>query len=483
MNILLVDDDPLSLDSLNDFIAIILGHQVTQCDNGEEALRLFEKSSFPMVISDIRMPGMNGIELLRHIKALPKGLNTDVVIITGFGDMKSAVEALRAGAYDYLQKPIVVEELAAAVNRIAEHQSLLQDNLEFAHHFDEKLEEAVHETKLKYDLLKTAYAESAGVRKIGVYSEAMRKVVSLAERLHKDRSIPVLIEGETGTGKEIITRLIHYGTGDVSTPFVPINCSAISSNLFESELFGYEGSAFTSSRKEGMKGKFELAHGGTILLDEIGDLPLDLQPKLLRALQEREIYRVGGIKKIKLDVRIVCATNRSLDQLVLDGSFRSDLFYRLSVGRIIIPPLREQKEAIVPLAQMFLEQYTREKKRRFLYITKEAAAILENHSWPGNVRELQNTIERVVLLYDDREVIPEYLHFISPLETSRQGGDTIIIDPDAFLLPSEKLDLKELEDIIIKKALVKFNGNKTQTAAYLGMTRTTLRSKLKREQS
>jgi two-component system, NtrC family, response regulator AtoC len=482
MNILLVDDEPLSLDSLNDFLGVILGHTVTQCDNGADALQIFQKTPFPMVLTDLRMPGMNGIELLQQIKALSQGKTADVVIMTGYGDMNSAIEALRAGAYDFLQKPIIIEELASVVNRIAEHQSLLRENKEFTQQFDKKLEEAVHETKIKYDLLKSAYAEFAGVGGIGVYSKAMREVVSLVERLHKDRSIPVLIEGETGTGKEIVARLIHYGAGDVTTPFIPINCSAIASNLFESELFGYEGSAFTSAKKEGMKGKFEIAYGGSLFLDEIGDLPIDLQPKLLRALQEREIYRVGGIKVIKLDVRIICATNRNLDQLVKAGLFRSDLFYRLNVGRIYIPPLREQKEAIGPLAQMFLERFSKEKKRRFKFIVKEAAEMLENYSWPGNVRELQNTIERVVLLYDNIEVKPEYLHFSMASEPFQQIKGGIPFDPENLLLPPDKLNLREMEDAIISKTLSKFNGNKTKTATYLGMTRTTLRSKLKKEQ-
>ncbi|MFA6470408.1 MAG: sigma-54 dependent transcriptional regulator [Candidatus Latescibacterota bacterium] len=481
MNILLVDDEPLSLDSLNDFLGTILGHTVTQCDNGAEALRIFMDTPFPMIITDLRMPGMSGIELLQQVKvAAPHGCTPDVVIMTGYGDMNSAIEALRAGAYDFLQKPIVVEELAAVVNRIAEHQTLLCENREFARHFDEKLEEAVHETKVKYDLLKSAYAEFAGVGEIGIYSKAMREVVSVVERLHNDRSMPALIEGETGTGKEVIARLIHYGAGDVTTPFVPINCSAIAPNLFESELFGYEGSSFTSSKKEGMKGKFEIAQKGTLFLDEIGDLPLDLQPKLLRAIQEREIYRVGGIKVIKLDVRIICATNRNLVRLVKDGVFRNDLFYRLNVGRIYIPPLREQKEAIAPLAQMFLERYAKEKKRRFRFLSEKAAKILENYDWSGNVRELQNTIERVVLLYDDTSVKPEHVHFISSDETESQNTKGVPFDPENLILPPDSLNLRYLEDIIINKTLSKFNGNKTKTATYLGMTRTTLRSKLKK---
>jgi two-component system, NtrC family, response regulator AtoC len=477
MDILLIDDEPLSLDSLSDFLGVILGHHVVRCENGEQAIRFYEQTPVPLVITDLRMPGMNGIELLRRVKASPHGRATDVIVITGFGDMKSAIEALRAGAYDYLQKPINVEELSVLVNRVAEYQALLRENIELTHHFDEKVAAVVHETEEKYNLLKTAYAEITGVGKIGVYSDRMREVVKMAEQIHEDRSMPVLIEGETGTGKEVIARLVHYGRGDTTTPFVSINCTAIAPNLFESELFGYEGSAFTGAKKEGMKGKFEIAHDGSLFLDEIGDLPIDLQPKLLRALQEREIYRVGGVKMIKLDVRIICATNRNLLHLVKEGTFRSDLYYRLDVGRIHVPPLREQRTAIAPLAQMFVERFSKEKKRRFRFLTREAANILENYTWPGNVRELLNAMERVVLLFDDTEVRPEHLNFLTPA-----GSDLSVVgtpfDPNAVLLPPDRLDLREMEDVLIRKALAKFNGNKSKTAEYLGITRTTLRSRL-----
>jgi len=480
LNILLVDDEPLILEALSDFLEDQLGHHVTRCDNGRDALKLFKKTPFPMIISDIRMPGMDGIELLQSLKTLPPGRNSDVVILTGHGDMITAIKALRAGAYDYLLKPVNIEELAVIVDRIAEHQSLILENYELSHHFEEKVAEATQETELKLNRLKTMYAEIAGIGKIGVFSDEMRAVLAMAERLHEDRSIPVLIEGETGTGKEIVARLVHYGQGDVTNQFVSINCSAISPNLFESELFGYESGAFTGARKEGMKGKLELARGGTLFLDEIGDLPLELQPKLLRTLQEREMYRVGGLKKIKLDVRIICATNRNLVRLVEEGSFRRDLFYRLNIGRIYLSPLRKSKEAIAPLAQMFLERYAREKKRQFRFLTKEAVKILENHSWPGNVRELQNTIERVVLLYEDIEVRPEHLQFLTSDSDDALMLQGTILKLGSIVLPPDSLDLKELDSEITHKALAMFNGNKSKTADYLGITRSALRSRLKK---
>ena len=480
MKIMLADDEISGRQVLADFLEVQLGHQVTQCSDGREALKTFQNTPFPMVLADICMPGMSGINLLQRLKAMRQGKMSDIILITGHGELNTAIEALRGGAYDYLLKPVNLEELTAIVNRIAEHQALIKDNYELTHRFDEKVAEATQETKTMLVHIQQAYAEIVGTGKFGVFSDGMRQVVAMAERLHEDRSVPVLIEGETGTGKEIIARLVHYGPGDVTTPFVSINCSAIASNLFESELFGYEGGAFTGAKKTGQMGKLELARGGTLLLDEIGDMPLELQPKLLRVLQEREFYRVGGVKKLGLDARIIFSTNRDLERLVKQGAFRRDLFFRLNIGRIYIPPLRERTEAIGPMAQMFLEQFARRKNRGFINIHKDALKILYNYSWPGNVRELQNTIERIVLLYDETTVEPEHLKFLDsdtegvllPQSVKDKAGPfTISLPPDGF-------DLKAAEAKIVRRALSMFDGNKTRTAAYFGISRNALRRKL-----
>jgi two-component system response regulator AtoC len=321
------------------------------------------------------------------------------------------------------------------------------------------------------------YENVAGIGRVMIVSAGMQTVVGLAKLLHGDRSVPVIIDGETGTGKEIIARMIHYGEKAQSpAPFITVNCSAITPTLFESELFGYEEGSFTDARKRGMKGKFELSQGGTLFLDEIGDLPLDMQPKLLRALEERKIYRIGGAKEIELDVRIICATNRDLEKMVQEGSFRRDLFFRLNIGRIHIPPLRERREAITPLALLFLDRFSREKSKAFKFIHKEAAKILQDHEWRGNVRELQNTIERVVLLYNDEEVRSEHLTFLTCGEAPDPSASQI--KPGHLILPPDHLDLKELEGEIVRKALRMFNGNKSRTAAYLGLSRSALRSRL-----
>ncbi len=481
MNILLVDDDPLSREAVGEFLEEQLGHRLTHCGDGQQALELFRREPFPMVLTDIRMPGLDGIELLRSLKQLPEGRRSDIVLITGHGDMHTAIQALRAGAYDYLLKPIDVQQLAAVVSRIAEHQSLLRENFELTHRFHEQVEAATRQTKTELERLQKAYAGIVGVGKLGVFSEKMQAVVEMAERLHADPSVPVLIEGETGTGKELVARLVHYGRKGATTPFIPLNCSAISANLFESELFGYEGGAFTGARKEGSPGKLELARGGTLFLDEIGDLPLDLQPKLLRVLQEHEFYRVGGLKKIEFQARVVCATNANLKQQVERGTFRRDLFYRLNLGRIYIPALRERPEEIGALARMFLAHYAEQKKRGFRLFQKAALDLLERHPWPGNIRELENTIERVVLLYDDVEVRPEHLRFLGgdddELPIARQGQ---LLKPGMLLLPPGGFEMESLEAEIVRKTMTMFGGNKTQTAEYLGLTRSALRSRLKK---
>ncbi|MCE5270843.1 sigma-54 dependent transcriptional regulator [bacterium] len=480
MKILVVDDDKYSRTELTEYLRDELGHDITPCDSGTKALQFFENNPFPLVLSDIRMPEMDGIELLKRLKAMPAGRQTYVVLITGYGDVNSAVSAFHAGSYDYLMKPVNPEELKSIIGKIAEHQSLLEENYELKHRFESKVAEVTQEAMLELEQVQKALAEVLGVGRIGVFSSKMRDVVRLAKRLHEDRSVPVLIEGETGTGKEFIAKLVNYGPHTVTTPFVSINCSAIAPNLFESELFGYEGGAFSGAKRAGQKGKFELAQGGTLFLDEIGDMPLEMQPKLLRVLQEKEYFRVGGIRKLTVDVRIICSTNKNLEKLSQAGAFRSDLYYRLNTGRIHLPALRERKEEIRPLAQMFLEYFAEQKKSNFKSFSEEAIGILEEYPWPGNVRELQNLIERVVLLYDDVEIKPCHLRVLKKNEGL--GLDRLAEENDedylvVRFLPGG-LNLETIEKEIIKKALFMFDGNKSRVARYLGINRATLYNKL-----
>ncbi len=318
------------------------------------------------------------------------------------------------------------------------------------------------------------------MEEIGVFSESMRELVRQANKYHQDRSIPVLIEGETGTGKEILAKVIHHGFKHEETPFINISCAALVHNLFETELFGYEGGSFTGGLQKGHKGKLDLAQGGTLFLDEISEVPFGQQVKLLRVLQDKEYYRVGGLKKVKLDARIICATNVRLEELLKKGGFRSDLYFRLKVGNLVIPPLRERKEAIIPLAKMFLSQFSFSKGKSFSSVSKEAEEILLEYYWPGNVRELKNTIEWVVFMHDSLKLEPHHLDIIRRrgLDLGKYGSDNDPCFPQSFSLPEEKFPLEDHINNIISLALKKYKGNKTKTACYLDISRHALYTRL-----
>ena len=472
MRILLVDDERASREAVKWFLKS-QEHEVTECVNGKEALEKMANGDYPMVLSDIRMPGMSGTELAIAIKQLPNSWRTDIVLFTGYVDIQSAVTALRAGVYDYLQKPVDAKELASVIERIAEHQSLLRENKTLTEKFSDELNAATEETRQELTQMKQMVAESV-IGKIGVFSEAMRALFDHALKFHDDRLIPVLIQGETGTGKEIIAKTIHYGTDFDKVKlgaFVDINCAAIAPTLFESELFGYEPGAFTGGISKGQKGKFDLAQGGTLFLDEVGEIPLDLQGKLLRVLQEKEYYRVGGLKKIKTDVRIICATNVPLEEWVERGSFRRDLYFRLKVGQVVIPPLRERREEIVPLAEVFLHDFSRQKGKKFKKIHPDTGKILEQYSWPGNIRELKNVIEYATFANDDVEL--KSWHVIHLIQSDLTGkkqpevvGDRQIVLP----APPGGYPIKQYTDDIIKEILDMQHGNQTAAARYLGMS-------------
>lgn len=475
MNILLVEDDGYSREYLTNFLQD-LGHQVVECENGLEALEAFKSREFHMVLSDIKMPKMSGIELLREIKAINSEHEAEIILFTGHGDLQSAIEALRAGAYDYLLKPINIKELAIVVERVSQHLALKRDNKVLTESFNEEVKSATEDTRKELSRLRKAYATVVGVGDIEVFSDSMSQVFRQAAKYHADRSVPVLIQGETGTGKEVLARYIHYGNAEVVEPFIDINCAALNPSIFESELFGYEAGAFTGGVSRGQKGKFDLAQGGTIFLDEISELPDGLQAKLLRVLQEKEFYRVGGLKKIKTDVRIICATNADIERYVEEGRFRRDLYYRLNVGRLFLPPLRERKEDILPLAKTFLKNYARKSKKRFRNIPNETAQVLLSYSWRGNVRELKNTMEWVALMHDNVELKPNHLGILK--STNYIGSNvpeqlpiSIRDETIDFSLPPDSFDLKKFEQKIVLKAMEIYNGNKAKTARYLGISR------------
>lgn len=480
MRILIVDDNADSLQGLK-VVLTDLGHEPEPVTDARQALNRIDDVYFPLVITDIRMPGMDGLELLAKLKDTPGSRDCDVVIITGHGDMETAIDALRKGAYDYLNKPINARELAAVVERSAEHQALILENRQWRTSFSSRLDEAAQDLRQDLERARTRLRKVAGIGAVVAVSPAMARLLKDARIYHDSPSSSVLIEGETGTGKEILARLVHFGERGTDEPFVPINCSAIPERLFESELFGHDPGAYTGSARSGAPGKLEIAGKGTLFLDEVAEMPLEMQPKLLRVLEDRTFYRVGGVKKRRFQARVVCAANQDLENLMEQGLFRRDLFHRLNVGRMRIPPLRERIEDIEPLAQHFLLREARRKKRRFRKLAPETIQLLQAHAWPGNVRELENAVERAVLTCDDDVLRPGHLAFLVRDETPRIGARREqVFSLDSLALPEAGLDLEALNQAIVRKALDRFGGNKTRTAKYLGMSRYALHRRLEK---
>lgn len=443
MKIMLVDDDHGSRDTVKAFLHMI-GHEVVEYDSGVEALQALSTVNVSLVMSDIKMPCMTGIELVRAISKLPLVNKPPVVLFTGYGTMESAIDAMRAGAFDYLLKPVnakaIVQVIKRAEREFPIHSFTAQGGIE-----DHKVELGSHQ--------------------LDVFTPGMEDIVRQALAFHNHREIPILVRGETGTGKELIARLVHYGHNDENRPFVDVNCAAISPNLFESELFGYSAGAFTGGQTKGRQGKIDLAQGGTLFFDEVAEIPFELQSKLLRFIQEKEFYRVGGLEKHKTDIRIISATNQNLEKAVQEGQFRKDLYYRLKVGQILIPPLSQRKNGIIPLAYSFLLEASSRSGKRFRSISPEAKLILEEYSWPGNIRQLKNLIELIVLLYDDEVLGKTHLNATMDQEMNLPVERQMVKNR----LISQRVSLEA-----IMVALEKTKGNKTEAARYLGISRRTL---------
>lgn len=381
--LLIVEDEETLSESLKR-VLMKDSYEVDTVNNAESALKYAENTSYDLIITDIILPGIDGIELLRRLKIrFPEQI---VIIITAYASIETAVGALRAGAYDYVIKPIIHEEIKRIVRNALRERALVAENLILRRQVEER-----------YDFEKI----------IGNSKE----IISLIEEIKKiaNSRSNILLLGETGTGKELIARAIHYNSTRKDKPFVPINCSAIPDNLLESELFGYMKGAFTGATAT-KRGLFEEAHGGTVFLDEIGDLSLQLQAKLLRVMDDYEIRPLGGVLAKKIDIRFITATNRDIQKAVQEGFFREDLYYRINVVTLRLPPLRERKEDIIPLAHHFLEKYSHEIGKPVTLIDDTASGLLVDYQWPGNIRELQNIIERAVLVTDSNTIFPEHIH-------------------------------------------------------------------------
>ncbi len=423
------------------------GHEVIEAEDGEQALEEVRAQLFDLVITDYKMPGIDGLELLRRIRMIND--QVAVIMITAYGTVEGAVEAMRLGAYDYIQKPFQLEELELKAERALEHRRLLTrlmlaDRRELVHRFDNIVGE----------------------------SPAMRRIFDVIAKVAPSNAT-VLILGETGTGKELIAEAIHRNSQRKDGPFVKVNCAALPENLLESELFGHERGAFTGADRQRI-GRFELANEGTLFLDEIATMSLATQAKVLRVLQEREFERLGGTRTIRSDVRLIAATNRDLEEAIEAGEFREDLYFRLNVVTVRMPPLRERKEDIIPLATTFLERFSREMKKPMRGFSPAALRMLTRYNWPGNIRELENTIERAVLMADGEIIEPKdvALGGARPEEQGRLGN--------ILRLPPEGIPLEEIEKMAILEALRMNDWVQKDAARFLGISSRVMNYKIQK---
>ena len=449
MKRVLIVDDERKMRRVLQMMVESLGLESAATDSGEEALLLSQREHFDLVLTDVRLPGISGIELLRGLRETDATL--PVIVLTAYGSVPSAVEAMKLGAFDYVVKPFDVEALEQIVQNALRLQQVQAEH----RYLRERLE---HE----------------GVDSVVAVSPAMRGVVELARQLAATPTT-VLITGETGTGKEVVAQMIHRLSPRRSRLFVPVNCAAIPSELLESELFGHVRGAFTGAQAT-REGKFEVADGGTLFLDEIGDMAYPLQAKLLRVLQDSVVERVGSNKRMRVDVRVISSTNRDLDAAVAAERFRQDLYYRLNVFHVAVPPLRERREDVLPLATFFLARYAREFGRPAVHLGPDAAGVLEGYAWPGNVRELQNVMERAAVLAGPRGVVDARLLVPIVPRPATDGGGAAELPPEAKLAPA----VDALERRLILRALHAAGDNKVEAARVLGVSERTLWYKLKK---
>jgi len=418
-------------------------HTVETAYDGNSGIEKFLRGEFDIVITDLKMPGKDGIEVLEAVKKQSPA--TEVILMTAYATAQTAVEAMRKGAYDYLIKPFEMIEMKLKVKQILERRELEKENVD----------------------LKSRLKDKYSLDNIIGQSEAMQHVYQMVEKV-ASRDATVLLRGESGTGKELIAQAIHQLSHRSAGPFIAVNCAALPDTLLESELFGHEKGAFTGAEKQ-KKGRFELAASGTIFLDEIGDISPATQVKLLRVMQSREITRLGSEETIQVDVRIIAATNRNLEELMKEGTFREDLYYRLNVFPINLPALRERREDIPELVIHFLKKNDQPEQK----IDAQTMRALMNYHWPGNIRELENIIERMIILSGEEKITVDFLP--PQFKGMTAGGDSLAID-----IPDEGLSIDEVEKELINKAMKKAGGNKSKAAKLLGITRRKLYSMVER---
>ncbi|MEN6416078.1 MAG: sigma-54 dependent transcriptional regulator [Armatimonadota bacterium] len=445
---ILIIDDEAGLRDLMSRLFADAGYDTATAPDGASGLETAKVGDFDLVILDMSLPKMSGLEVLSGIKE--EKPDTPVIMVTAYGSTQTAIEALRLGAYDYITKPFELDELQMVAERALEQRRVIDENRFLR-----------SELKKKYGFDNI----------VGTNPDVQRAYVMAAQVAPTNAT--VLITGETGTGKEYLARTIHYQSGRASGPFVKVNCAALSENLLESELFGHEKGAFTHAVNRHI-GRFEVAHKGTIFLDEIGEVSQSVQTKLLRVLQEKQFERVGGSETLTVDVRVLAATNRDLAQAIKDKEFREDLYYRLNVITLRLPPIRERGDDIELFAHHFLKIYADETAKNVTGFTDEAIKALRNHDWPGNVRELENAIERAVILCNGRTIRPEHLMLVPSSHSKGSSSDQSDVDQ-----LSVTASLRDVEKVHIERVLKSKDWNQSAAAQVLGIDRKTLRSKIR----
>jgi len=444
--VLVVDDEQMIRWSIEQTLSAA-GRDVAVAATAVEGMALFRQYLPEVVFLDMRLPDGDGLSLLKKMKE-ENGQESAVIVMTAFGEIRTAVEAMRLGAYDYLKKPFDFDELEVIVDRALETT-----------HLRREVSELRQERRKTY-----------GVENIVGQSEKIRQVLELLEKIVESDATTVLIQGENGTGKDLFARAIHYRGKRADAAFLDISCTAMPETLFESELFGYEKGAFTDARAT-KKGLLELADGGTLFLDEIGDMPLISQAKLLKFIESRQFKRLGGTVDHRVDLRVIAATNRNLEEAVREGRFREDLYYRLRVIPIVLPPLRELRDDIPLLLEHYLAKYNAEFRKDFRRVSDDALQLLMSYSWPGNVRELKNLLERIMILEKGDTILPEHL----PPEITRPHTSS---QPPQYRLPPSGICLEEVEKAFVRQALDLAGGNQTRAAQLLGISRDALRYRM-----
>ncbi len=468
MKALIVDDEVKLCEALEGYLQEIEGLSIDKSYDGKDALEKIWLNNYDLVISDINLPYINGLELLKKARKMNPKLK--FILISGIDSVIESINSIELGVTDFLTKPIDTGKLAGLIETIKKEVSVSGKN-DLAGGWPEIVNRRFIS---QFEENSGAFIHISNNHNLIAASLPMKNILKKLDKLRDYPEIPVLIEGKTGVGKEVAAQYLHFGITGGDKPFVALNCGAISKNLFESELFGYDKGAFTGADPKGKDGKIKLAENGTLFLDEITEISLEMQVKLLRVIQEKEYYKVGGTRQYPVNARIVCAGNRSIPKLIHEGEFREDLYYRLNVCKILVPSLKQRKEDIAPLVFHFMEQFNHQNHTNIWEITGETLVFLENCEWPGNIRELKNAVFKALLFNEKSYMSLDNFNFLGQrkkADAETQNSASLRLDAEKVVLPELPFSLEEFNHKVIEAALVKFGNNKTKAAEFLGLNR------------